>query len=417
MSLPASYTWTLAPDPTPPSSGGDGPSVVPGAGGACSPRYFTQAQLLDLFERLLPESYLTPLKSPGPGYELLQAWAKMWERVSLAGGRAECGLFITTAHAGDRATTVVEFYRENALAGAVTVLAGTVVTTSAGGRDFTVLSDAVFGAFDVGPVVAPVRAVAEGCEYNVTGQRITAAGEVLPGEINTISLPIQAPAFGDPTIRVRQLADATGGGLSMLDAHGADRDMPRSPGELDDNYRVRVRALPETVSPEAVDAAVSHLLSAGVISGFRVAETWQVDYQTCWDSPSVGMGVNPRFSPTTFVYDDPRPITVSTFRNRWLSELDYRGAFFVVVPRDAAVRDYGMDYDDTAALPTDLVTPRGRRASCAYDVPRTATVLQGCYDGYDVGAAANYAGLYNLLQQIKAGGVYATVEIAPDYPA
>jgi hypothetical protein len=34
-----------------------------------------QQDFLDLLDRILPEGYLAPIKDPGPGYEILQAFA------------------------------------------------------------------------------------------------------------------------------------------------------------------------------------------------------------------------------------------------------------------------------------------------------------------------------------------------------
>jgi hypothetical protein len=113
-----------------------------------------------------------------------------------------------------------------------------------------------------------------------------------------------------------------------------------------------------------------------------------------------------------FTYDDPRPSY--PFKNRWLDDQDMRAAFVVVLPQLAPISDFGMCWDDVAITSADYHSPIGRRALCAWDVPATTPAdqfLQGCYDGFDAQKNAVYAGIYDLLQQIKAGGVLVELEL------
>jgi len=396
----------------------------------CSPNVLLQADVLDLFDRILPDWYLEALKNPGPGYELLMGYAQMISRVSEAIGNLECGVFIGDAAGGTKAEGKVQFSRPTHAAGAVTVKAGTVVRTSVGGRQYVVTGDVAFGALDLGPLDASVVAVARGWEWNVPGALTTARGEVVAGSVDTIELPLLDPPFGDTTFVVSQAADITGGAGAMLDALGADRGVPRaSPTEPDPSYRKRIRQLPDVVSPDAIVRQVNAFVRPFVPTfdaRVEFVETWDVRYQTCWFGPPVlegGLAADqPRAIPTTsgfnpdlFCYDDPRqPTDYPTIRDRWLGEDDFRGAFFVVVPNLPAMTDVGMAYDDTAQGPADLVTSVGKRAVGAYDVPvgLISTELQGGYDGFDLGKQAFYLGLYNLLQDIKAGGIFATLELA-----
>jgi hypothetical protein len=365
----------------------------------------TQQDVLDLFARILPPEYLDPLKTIGPGYELLQAYATIVARFSRALVELDKSLHMLTSAGGAKARVTVQLYRQNAGAGALTVKSGTIVTTSVGGRDFRLIRDAAFGGADLGPISVDSEAVAPGFAWNVPGEKTTADGTVLAGSIDTIKSMVQDPAFADPTIRVKQVADATGGVLGTLDQIGADRGVLRSSGESDALFRARIRSLPDTVTPDAIKRAIAAMLDPYGAKATLI-ETFEVDYQTCWDADD--------HDPVTFVFDDPR--SEIPFRNRWLGEDDHRGAFIVVVPELAAIQDVGMAYDDTAADQYQHVSPStgGRRGSAAYDVPETASttaVLQGGYDGFDLPKRAVYSGLWELLQNIKAASVSAIVEL------
>jgi len=374
-----------------------------------APRQLSTANLLTMLGRYLPPSYLDPLKSPGPGYELLQALAAALSRVSLAVGRSESGLYILTAPSAVKAAGTVQLYRASATAGAVIVLKGAMVATSEGGRDFILTADAAFGALDLGPVSAAVEAIGPGWEWNVTGQRTTAAGEVAPGEIDTIKLPLQDPPYGDPTILVRQVTDMTGGQPAMLDQLGEDRGITRHAGEADTQYRARVRALPNGISPDAIMRALIDVLAPMGLT-FTAIETWSVEYQTCYDAPD-GTIPGSAYDPNLFCLDDPRD--PMPFRNRLLDDEEAAGTFIIVLPNVPAMMDVSMALDDTAVTPADLTTSLGDRAASAYDVPDSATsvILQGGLDGFDPVKLALYKGIWQMLQLLKAAGITAIVEL------
>lgn len=379
---------------------------------------FSQADFLALVGRNLPPEYLQPLISPGPGYEIYQAEASIGARVSLAIGNFQQASFILSAPDGGYAVAQVLFSRVNANAGAVTVNVGTIVQTSTYGRQFSLLFDAVFGATDL-TAAGIVQALFQGEQWNVKGPYQALDGEVVAGEIDQIFSWLQTPSYGDPTITVSQTADAVGGVSSVLNQHGKDRGFVRGVGEQTDVFRQRVRALPDTVSPSAIRHALAYFSAnyPGTIWDF--IETWRPTYQESWDVPSPNFGT-PTYQGTIpinidtnlFVYDDPRP-PYPPFRNRWLDEDDYRGAFIITVPVLAAIADLGMAYDDTATGPTGLETVNGARAVNAWDVPSTVTdssgELQGAYDGQDYAKNAVFTGLFDSLEAIKAGGVVVEI--------
>ena len=285
---------------------GDVPAP-PGEASLCNPRYLTQADLLALLERVQAPHYIDPIKAQGPGYEMYQAFAKVFERASLAVGRLECDVFILTAGGGETSTATVTFTRPNAAAGVVVLKAGTIVVTSKGGHQYVLPQDLTLTGTSAGPAL--VRAIAQGFEYDQPGPKTTATGAVLEGEIDTIELPLQDPAYGDPTVVVAQTTDGVGGMPAMLDALGEDRGIRRQDGEADGPYRERIRALPDTVSPDAIKRLVTRLLSPYTDAPYEFIETFDIKYQTCWDAPSTPIAANPDYDPNLFAYDDPRTDT------------------------------------------------------------------------------------------------------------
>jgi hypothetical protein len=380
----------------------------------------TQQNFLDLFERLLPASYLDSLKSPGPGWELLQGAAKSLERASYAVGRAEVAMYYLMAGSGARATATVTFTRPSIVHGAVTILRGTRLTCSVGGQEYVTLADVAFGAADLGPHTATVQAVANGYEYNQPTSIAFPTGETAPGEIDTIHRLLESPSFGDPTIILSQTTAATGGAPAAIDQLGSDRGLTRYSSEPDSQYRSRIRQLSDTISPAAIGRLLDSLLVPYGIT-YTLIETWQASYQTCWDAPGTSgpmpdltlpdpMASAPSdyFDSTLFTYDDPRdPVP---FCNRWMDETDYRAAFIVVLPRLPHWYDWGMVYDDTAMNEAAHHSSLGVRGFAAYDIPASTPIKLGFYDGTDLKLSALYGGIWDALQKTKAAGVGAYLE-------
>lgn len=371
----------------------------------------TQAQILTLFERIFPVEYWQPIADQvGAGLELYQAIAKVF---SVASEQVEAmwkGSLITLAPGGSFASATVEFFRDNSTAGAVTILAGSIVTTSNGNRRFLLQTDVVFGALDLGPFSATVIAEYPDEDYNVPGPVTTAAGETIPGEIDTLYRPLLDPILGDLSLQVRQVSDATGGSLPWLEQLGADRGMPRGDGEPLEVYRWRIQQLPQVVTPDAIQAFIAGLFSDPAYPASSI-EPNSMLYQTCYDGPPDSDGGE--YDPTLFVYDDPRdPLP---FVNRWLSEEDAQGAFIVIVPVLPPVQEIGMAYDDPSVDSSDLTNSFGQRAVSVYDLPPGLLppdgVQEGAFDGTDVGRDAIYQGLLAQLQSIKAGGVFVALEL------
>lgn len=461
----------------------------------------TQQDFLDLVERLVPPEWLATIRDIGPGYELLQAYAEIFARLSLAAERLGTNSFILIAKGGTKATGEVELFRAGpatidtpmpgqsgsaasivsgapagqmrvqgltnmsaasvgnflVITGAaspgnngtfeivtftdvtsvdvtnaaavipdtnngsiswqevsrtVIVKAGTVVTTSRGGRDFVTVEDVTFQPPDTGPFTVDVEAVAEGYEWNVPGQVTAADGTVLEGEIDAIKTLVEDPELGDVTIQVRQLVATTGGEDNALAGLGRNRGIQQGRNEDDETYRARLGQLPDTISPDAFERTLDNLLRPFGAT-FDIIETFEITYQTAYDGPNTTIPGS-LYNPNLFVYDDP-DIDGVPFRNRWLDINDYRGGVIVVVDNIQPLRDTGMVYDDTVANVGALVSSvtGGQRAVGAFDVPSTLGfgALQGAWDGSDLQKQSLYAGLYATLQAIKPAGNTVAVEL------
>lgn len=170
---------------------------------------YSQQDFLRLFDRLLPAYYLEPMKNPGPGYEYLQAVAKVMERTSQSVAHMGDAIFIGTSTGGRRAIATVEIYRDNYFFGQVNLLAGTLVGTS-DGYLYQTLRAVSFGAMQTGAQKVEVEAIARGYDWNKPGQVTAANGEELSGSINRlVSAVVPEGGSFDPTLQVRQVSPGT----------------------------------------------------------------------------------------------------------------------------------------------------------------------------------------------------------------
>jgi hypothetical protein len=370
----------------------------------------TKADLLDTINRVMPDSYLEPIRTVGPGYELYEGAAKVGERLSQAVSNWERDGFIMSSGDGARATVEAVFYRESATAGAGSVLPGTLVRASRGGQVFVVTGEAVFGALDL-EVTAPAIANGFGYEWNVMGEFVDPDGVMWPGLIDTIDLPLQNPVFWDPTIQVRNVAPATGGRPATLEVLGAERGLQRHTGESAAGYRVRVRTLPDTITPAAIRRQLTNYFRRFPGLYWDVIETWEHRYQECYDAPDIGPTPTENYNANLFCYDDPRP--PSPIANRWLGDNDHVGAFIVEVAMPGPIQEFSLAYDDPAGDAVGMPGSAPFRALSAYDAPDPliAPAFAPAYDGVDVGLRSFFNALFALLEEIKAGGIFVVIHI------
>jgi len=339
------------------------------------------------------------MQANGQGYELLQAYGKLFEKVSLAVGQFQVLSTLAYSSGGQNAQASVEFYRQGLGAGAFTIKAGTIVKTSRTNRQYQTTADLAFGALNYYKA-ALVESLGQDSDYNVSGPIITADGTRLPGEIDTIVVPSLSPPFAEPNLYVRQVVDAVGGTAPVLDQLGADRGIPRLAGEADAAYKDRARALPDTISPAAIRRHLDKVFYP-IMSHYDLFETWENRYQSCWNAPH-GTVIHPTFGKlVNWAYNDKR---TDRFVPRWIGEVDHRSAYVLVTPLFAAFADRGMAYNDPL-LVADI-----RRAASAWNSPvYDSFSLSGAYNaGDDTGPNARaifLRSLYDLFTAIKGAGV------------
>jgi hypothetical protein len=299
-----------------------------------------QAYYLQIYDTVFDPEWLTPWKlNKNSGYEQLQSYALLGQRLSLAVKHFWCSQFAMHADGPALATGFVTFERTTN-GEALIVLAGSTVRTT-DGRVYVTTEDAEFGELDytASPTNVAVVAIAAGFDYNREGEVTTARGEVLPGDVNTIVSLLQSPAYTDPYVTVKNTLPITGGVCASLDVLGYDKGITRNPGEPDVSYRLRIRSLPDTVTPNAIRRQLAAYLDPYGIEWYYV-EPWDLTYQTCWDAPSPNVGTptyqavlpaNPKYDPNLFTYDDPR--AEPPFFDRWLADVDTRDSFIIWIKK------------------------------------------------------------------------------------
>lgn len=392
--MPAFFQWLLSFPPASTSSNALSLPPVYGSPEECPVVGFTQAELLRIIEKSFPKSYLEGLRSsPTGGYELMQAAAKVQERVSRAVAELYCCSLLAFAHGPAYSTGLVEFLRESATAGAITIKAGTLVRASASGRLFIVMSDVVFGALDLGPIPVSVFGQEPDQTYDVQGVTITAGGETIPGEIDAIAELAGGSGF-DPAIVVRQLATFTGGRTPCLDGLGEDLLVPRLVGESDDRYRLRIIQKPDTVSPAAIERGLDLLLGAlGLHACLREVGTERLpgffyDAGASTDSPQV--------PENNYAYDLDFSTRPADRFKLYLDQAEFRGFMMIGVPPIPDLADFGMAYDGA----TSDAFPQQN----AYDTT-SLTQPNVAYDGFSTLNSSIYQAIFDMINEKRAAGV------------
>ncbi len=359
----------------------------------------SSAELLAMIDRVLDSDYISGLKA-GEGYEIIQAQAKEFARISQAIRVTGDGLFAAFASGGAFATGIVEFYRTSTVSPACVVLAGTIVQAR-GGKLFRTVQDATFATNDQGPHAVGVRSVFQEWQANTEGQTTTPGGVVIPGEIDVIRTLIQNPLYADPTIMVRQLQPTAGGRSPMLDLLARGNNLTRNSGETDESLSYRTRNLPDNLVPGAIERMLRAMLGP-YLARWEYVEPFDLEFQTVYDAED-----------NVFAFDDPRP--------RYLDAIDWVpddrelwATFYVVVGKIAAIRHYGGAYDDLVTSLDELRSRgiNGRRAVPAMDgpdvleYPNPGHLGMAC-DVDDLGLNALMSSLYAQMQSLRAAGIVA----------
>jgi len=366
-----------------------------------------QAYFLSVSDATLEEDYVKGLQA-GEGYEILQAQAKIFARVSEAVKRNADGMLVAYAKGGHLAEGSVEFYRTSATLGAFSVLPGTIVK-AAGGRFFRTLETATFTSLDIGPHAVRVRSVFQDYSHNVIGQTITGAGHTINGEIDTIVTLLEDPPLHEPNVKVRQITDIQNGRPPALDLLALQEGISRRNRETDESLAYRTRNLPDNLTPNAIERQVQNLVEPYGLR-YEFIESWDKTFQSAYDmEPAMSYS-------NVFTYDDKRSRYFRAI-NWYADDVEQWGTFYVNVGKCQPIRDYGGLYDDTAATAGHLysATSRGYRAVSAYDLPDMSSVGDGSrlaigYDCRDVGHDSLMASIWEMMQTHRAAGIKAGLQ-------
>lgn len=363
-----------------------------------------QAYFLSVADHTLDPDYVNGLQA-GEGYEILQAQAKIFARVSEAVRRNADGMLVAYAKGGSLAEGTVEFYRTGTGGGAFSVLPGTIVRAS-GGRYFRVLESATFTSLDLGPHAVRVRSVFQDYRSNTMGQVVTGAGHTITGEIDSIEVLIEDPPLQEPNVRVRQITDLAGGRTPALDLLALQEGLSRRPGETDESLAYRIRNLPDNLTPAAIERQVQALVEPYGLR-YEFIETWDPSFQTAYDLETGDPHSN------VFTYDDKRDRYFRAI-NWYADSIEQWGTFYVNVGKCQPILDFGGMYDDTAETAGHLYSPisHGRRAVSSFDLPDMSTVGDGTdlgigYDCRDVGHDGLMDSIYEMMQTHRAAGIVA----------
>lgn len=365
-----------------------------------------QNYFLELLDRDLPTAYVEGLKSGG-GYELLRGEAAVGARLALALGRWDAGTLAGYATIGQKARGWVYLYRAKATAGGGTVNQGTLVGTR-DRRLFRTLSDVVFGPTELGPLAVQVEAVIVGYDHNVDGEQPTAFGDAIPGQIDSVWLLLQTPAFFDASIQVRNVGPTVGGQDAQLEQLARERGItPRLQSESVDAFRMRIKALVRAVTPTGMEQSITAILRRwSPFFNCAVIDSWDPRYQGGYDAPIPSA---PNFDTTLFRYDPiDTPVLV---QNRWLSyEGGNGGEVILVLPQLPCLLEQTFFLDDTAANVAQHATPDtdgGVRSYSYLDLPDIlpSDVFPCGVEGGDGAAQGTYAACVALANDLKPAGV------------
>lgn len=389
---------------------------VPGSQLGIAPVVFDQAHFLAVLQKAYPQDYLQGLQSnPQGGYELLQAAAKVGERVSLAVGRAQNEAFVSTASGGSYATGVVEFFRATASTAPTpyTILQGSRVAT-ADGREFTVMANIAIDTTTLGPWSAPVQAVLQSYQYNLPGNTLAPSGQTVPGPLNQITYLKTNPVVLDIPLQVQQPGPTSGGAFPALDALGEDRGIPRKTYEPDSVYRYRIQTTPDTVSPGAIVRAIESVLGPAPIKATNVyfREVGTPDIPGSPGLPGIFFDAgshldSPQNPANNYAYDMNPALRPLDAYKLYLSFLESRAFFMVGVP-NLDLGDFGGAYDGSQFDQYQLLT--------FYDgntPPGSAHPNNWAYDGFQTQGTSYYQALYSLIDAKRAAGVSFVFYLEP----
>lgn len=144
---------------------------------------------------------------------------------------------------------------------------------------------------------------------------------------------------------------------------------------------------------------------------FDLIEVHDIRFQTCWDAPLDRSALVPEYDPAVFMFDYPFAAE-APWRNRWLDEVEDRGAAYAVVRPTPCIADYSGHWDAADLGPGDRVSRAGFYEPFVWWADAEDGLSHGTpFDGEDYALRALYAAAYAALQAVRAGGVFVTLEL------
>lgn len=262
----------------------------------------TTPSLLKFLDRLrsrLPEVFLEGFEGlGGRGDRLLNAVAGVFGRVR-DNIKAELDArLIMRATGGHRATGVVYVSFADTSVYEWTILAGTVLFSTPAGTRFRLVNDFTRLAADpAGVVYVDVEAEYVGTHANMPASAVSqwavsgndplslawSGGTSANGKAEFLA----GIASGDITIDTTDATEMSGGLPRSLDLRAAGRGLPREESESDRDLRVRIRTIPDAVTPPGIERAVAAALGVD-LALVRVSEYWEHGF--AWGVSGWGVG-------------------------------------------------------------------------------------------------------------------------------
>ena len=175
-----------------------------------------------------------------------------------------------------------------------------------------------------------------------------------------------------------------GGRLAVLDQIGAERQVFRSSGQTDDQYRRSIATLADTVSPNAISRCVNRVLGPFGYQGWlREVGSSQLPGLFFDGDPA---DTNPAVA---YAYDLDFTTRPEDRYKLLLDYVDFRAFFLVGVP-PLGLGEFGAMFDATTSGLTNFF-------DCA---PYSAF-----FDGYPLTAATLYQSVWSAVNAARAGGV------------
>lgn len=185
-------------------------------------------------------------------------------------------------------------------------------------------------------------------------------------------------------------ASPEGGKSAMLDEIGMDRDVQRSPGELDDKFRQRVWKLPDVVSPNALKRSMNRVLAEYGAAGClrEVGDVSGLFPGFFFDVAPADVDFDPRYA---YAYDLDFAIRPQDRFKLVMDYVEFRAFFDAGVP-PSSLGDFGFFYDVVGQI------------NFYDDAPYLSF-----FDGFPATSAVVNRRVWDALYKAHAGGVSFTL--------